>query len=157
MVKVLMCWVIITYRPCLVIVLAWILFALFVRHKKTILPSNFFRKKTTKLLYPLEPVRAGDVAEELRGHRAALGDKHIRAGLEVIEQVDTVGGGVEGRAGEDGHLANNGEVGVDDTEATKGHHSGGHGALSDGVHRGEERNLTREAHERETWSVEKLM
>jgi hypothetical protein len=74
--------------------------------------------------------------------------------------VDTVGGGAEGRGGEDGdamgldgaddeHLVGSGEVGVDNIEATKGRHSGDHGALGDGVHRGgedqgEERNPAHE-------------
>jgi hypothetical protein len=76
--------------------------------------------------------------------------------------VDTVGGGAKGRGGEDGdaagldgandgRLVDNGEVGVDNTEATKGCHSRSHGALNDGVHRGgedrgDERNPAREAH-----------
>jgi hypothetical protein len=82
-----------------------------------------------------------------------LGDEHVGVGVEVVERVDTVRGGAEGRDGEDGdtagldgadneRLVGSEEVGVDDTEATKGHHNGGHGALSDSVHR----NLVREAH-----------
>jgi hypothetical protein len=58
-----------------------------------------------RLLYPLEPVRSGDVAEELRGRRAALGDEHVGVGLEVVEQMDTVGRDAEGRGGEDGDAA----------------------------------------------------
>ncbi|KAE8100370.1 hypothetical protein FH972_018277 [Carpinus fangiana] len=125
-------------------------------HKRRFYPPIFELCGLTRLLYPLEPIESGDVAEELRGHRAALGDEHIGAGLEVIERVDTVR-----RGGEDGdvagldeagnrHLVDSREVGVDDTEATKGRHSGGHGALGDDVYRGgedrrEERNPTREA------------
>ena len=50
----------------------------------------------------------------------------------------------------DGCLVGSEGVGVDNTKATKGRHSGGHGALDDGVHkggedRGEERNPVREA------------
>ena len=59
-------------------------------------------------------------------------------------------GDVEGLDGaDDGHLISNGEVGVDDTKATKGCHRSGHGNLNDGVHRGgedqgNERNSGRE-------------
>jgi hypothetical protein len=81
-----------------------------------------------------------------------------------MERVDMARWGVEGRGGEDGdtarldraddgHLVSSGKVEVDDIEATKGRHSGGHGALSDGVHRGgedrgEEKNPAREAREK---------
>lgn len=64
------------------------------------------------MVVELEPVGSGDVAEELGGGRAALGDEHVGAGVEVVERVDTVGGGAEGRGGEDGDAA--GLDGADD-------------------------------------------
>jgi hypothetical protein len=119
--------------------------------------SSFFPKKRTRLLYLLELVRSGALfAKELGRRIAALGDEHVGAGVEVVKRVDMVGGGVEGRGKEDGDVARldgaedrrlvgSGEVGMDNTEATKGRHSGNHGTFSDGVHkggedRGEERN-----------------
>jgi hypothetical protein len=125
----------------------WLLFAFFGRHEKDNFTLQFFPKKTTRLLSPLEPVGSGDVAKQLGGHRAALGDEHVGVGVEVVERVNTVEGGAEGKGGEDGdaagfdgvddgRLVGSREVGVDDTEATNGRHSGGHGTLVDGVHRG---------------------
>jgi hypothetical protein len=126
--------------------------------KRRFYPS-FFPKKRTRLLYFLELVRSGaSFAKELGRRIAALGDEHVGAGVEVVKRVDMIGGGVEGRGKEDGDVArldraedrrlvDSGEVGMDNTEATKGRHSGSHGTFSDDVHkggkdRGEERNLT---------------
>lgn len=103
---------------------------------------------------------SGDVAEELGGGRTPLGDEHVGAGFEVVERVDAIGGGTEGRVGEDrdaagldgaddGGLVGGGKVGVDDAKAAQRRHGGGHGTLGDGVHRGgddwgEEREPARE-------------
>ena len=43
--------------------------------------------------------------ERLGARKVALGDKHIGAGLEVVEQVDTVGGSTKGRGEENGDTA----------------------------------------------------
>jgi hypothetical protein len=99
-----------------------------------------------------------------------MGDKHIRAGVEVVERVDTVGEGTEGRGREDGdaagldgaddeRLVGSGEVGVDDTETTKGCHVAAM-APSVKVSIGEERTGDRRGTwrmERERSSVEKSM
>jgi hypothetical protein len=75
----------------LVTALAWLLFAFFCRHEKNDFTLQFFPKRTTRLLSPLEPVGFGGVAKELGGRRAALGDEHVGAGVEVVERVNTGG------------------------------------------------------------------
>ncbi|KAE8038721.1 hypothetical protein FH972_011199 [Carpinus fangiana] len=65
----------------------------------------------TRLLYFLEPVRSeASFAKELGGRRATLGDKQKGAGVEVIEQVDMVGGGAEG-------ATHHGSLGVEESSS----------------------------------------